>query len=103
MKVVIIGGGIAGLTFGILLKKRNIDVVINERSVGMPVRGHAFLMHNDGLAILKEMNPDKDVPLPGNKINSFSLRRAKRYGNKTHTAAFVVMYQKNRPDTLLIR
>lgn len=75
MKVVIIGGGIAGLTFGILLRKRNIDVVINERSVGMPIRGHAFLMHNDGLAILKEMSPDKGIPLPGNKINSFSLRR----------------------------
>ena len=75
MKVVIIGGGIAGLTFGILLRKRNIDVVINERSEGMPIRGHAFLMHNDGLAILKDMNPDKDAPLPGNKINSFSLRR----------------------------
>lgn len=75
MKVVIIGGGIAGLTFGILLRKRNIDVVINERSVGMPIRGHAFLMHNDGLAILKEMTPDKDIPLPGNKISSFSLRR----------------------------
>ncbi|MCD6013496.1 MAG: hypothetical protein K0Q79_3358 [Flavipsychrobacter sp.] len=75
MKVVIIGGGIAGLTMGILLRKKNVEVVVNERSVGMPVRGHAFLMHQDGLAILKELNPNADIPLPGKKISSFSLRR----------------------------
>lgn len=75
MKVVIIGGGIAGLTLGILLRRKNIEVVINERSVGMPIRGHAFLMHTDGLAILRELNPNLETPLPGKKINSFSLRR----------------------------
>lgn len=75
MKVVIIGGGIAGLTLGILLRKKNAEVVINERSVGMPVRGHAFLMHNDGLAILRELNRDNSALLPGKKIDTFSLRR----------------------------
>jgi len=39
MKVVIIGGGIAGLTLGILLRKKNIETVINERLENMPVRG----------------------------------------------------------------
>ncbi len=75
MKVVIIGGGIAGLTLGILLRKRNFEVVINERTVGMPVRGHAFLMHTDGLSILNELNNENSAPLPGRQIDSFSLRR----------------------------
>ena len=75
MKAVIIGGGIAGLTMGILLRKRNVEVVISERSVGMPIRGHAFLMHQDGLSILKSLDPEIYADLPGKRINSFSLRR----------------------------
>lgn len=75
MKVVIIGGGIAGLTIGNLLRQRNVDVVVNERSVGMPIRGHAFLMHSDGLSILKELSSHRNAVLPGKKITSFSLRR----------------------------
>lgn len=74
MKAVIIGGGIAGLTMGILLRKKNFDVVINERTEGMPIRGHAFLMHQDGLSILRELNT-VNAPLPGRRIDSFSLRR----------------------------
>jgi 2-polyprenyl-6-methoxyphenol hydroxylase-like FAD-dependent oxidoreductase/predicted DsbA family dithiol-disulfide isomerase len=75
MKVVIIGGGIAGLTLGIFLNKRNIDVVVNERSLGMPTRGHAFLMHTDGLSILNNIADEGNATLPGKKINAFSLRR----------------------------
>ena len=67
MKVVIIGGGIAGLTMGILLRRQNMEVVINERSVGIPVRGHAFLMHHDGLQILRELNPSENIELAGKK------------------------------------
>jgi 2-polyprenyl-6-methoxyphenol hydroxylase-like FAD-dependent oxidoreductase/predicted DsbA family dithiol-disulfide isomerase len=75
MKVVIIGGGIAGLTLGILLHKRNIDTVINERWVGMPTKGHAFLMHGDGLSILSELSGDSKCKLAGNFIKAYSLRR----------------------------
>lgn len=75
MKVVVIGGGIAGLTLGILLRRKNIDVVVNERSVGIPARGHAFLMHKDGLSILNEHNHDPKIQLPGQNITAFSLRR----------------------------
>lgn len=75
MKVVIIGGGIAGVTLGAFLNNRNIEVVINERSAGMPVKGHAFLMHNDGLAILKALNKGNEDGLPGNGVDTFSLCR----------------------------
>lgn len=75
MKVVIIGGGIAGLTLGILLRKQHYEVVVNERSNGKPSSGHAFLMHSDGLAILNELNCCSNVVLKRKKIHSFSLRR----------------------------
>ncbi len=75
MKVVIIGGGIAGLTLGIFLHQKNIEVVINERTVGIPLRGHAFLMHADGLSILNELNVINNSVLPGKMIKAYSLRR----------------------------
>ena len=74
MKVVIIGGGIAGLTIGIFLKQRNIEVVVNERAEEMPIHGHAFMMHTDGLGILKELNSEYKAELPGRLIRGYSLR-----------------------------
>lgn len=74
MKVVIIGGGIAGLTLGIFLRKNNIEVVINERLVNMPERGHAFLMHSDGLSKLKELSPDEQTTVPGKMVQDFILK-----------------------------
>ncbi|MCX6351975.1 MAG: DsbA family protein [Bacteroidetes bacterium] len=75
MKVVIIGGGIAGLTLGAFLHKKGMEVSINERTAGMPIRGHAFLMHADGIATLEALSPDKGSTLPGKTVNTFSLRR----------------------------
>lgn len=75
MKVVIIGGGIAGMTLGILLERHQIDVVVNERLVNTPERGHAFLMHKEGLSILKELNKDHVTNPLGKVVETFSLRR----------------------------
>src|ERR1051325_3508515 len=75
MKVVIIGGGIAGLTMGRFLLQREMDVVICERAVGAPVLGHAFLMHTDGLSTLKELGRGSKSFLPGRRVEAFSLKR----------------------------
>ncbi|MEX0929581.1 MAG: DsbA family protein [Balneolales bacterium] len=74
MKVVIIGAGIAGVTLGVLLNNKNTDVVICERFTGIPTKGHAFLMHSDGLSILKDLNKKDKTVLPGNIIDTFSLK-----------------------------
>lgn len=42
MKVVIIGGGIAGMTLAILLHKKGYQVIVNEREQEMPLLGNAF-------------------------------------------------------------
>ena len=75
MKVVIIGGGIAGLTLCRLMLQRKMDVVICERTIGSSLLGHAFLMHTDGLDILKEMQGDSNIQIPGQSVAAFSLKR----------------------------
>jgi len=89
MKVVILGGGIGGITTGILLHKNGFEVRICEKEDGIPNKGNAFLMHSEGLAIVEGLN-DKGIKiqLPGNKIDSFMLLRP----NDT-----IVKYQKLDP------
>jgi 2-polyprenyl-6-methoxyphenol hydroxylase-like FAD-dependent oxidoreductase/predicted DsbA family dithiol-disulfide isomerase len=36
---------------------------------------NAFLMHTDGLDILKEMQGDSNIPIPGQSVAAFSLKR----------------------------
>ncbi len=75
MKVVVIGGGIAGLSLGIFLNEKKIDFVICERFAELQTRGHAFLMHRDGIAPLKRLNYKCGVLLPARKVDEFILRR----------------------------
>jgi 2-polyprenyl-6-methoxyphenol hydroxylase-like FAD-dependent oxidoreductase/predicted DsbA family dithiol-disulfide isomerase len=57
MKHVIIGGGIAGTTLGIILQRKGFDVVVAERLKGRARIGHGFLVHTEALSILNEINP----------------------------------------------
>jgi len=97
MKVVIIGGGIAGLTLANFLIGDQFEVVVNERAIGSPGGGHAFLMHSDGLSVLQEIALRADQVseqsaeqkqaeplsdhmtsvnlLPGQLVEQFSLKR----------------------------
>lgn len=74
MKVVIIGGGIAGLCMGIYLKKYGLEAVVNERKGSLSGGGHAFLMHHEGISILNELQATTDV-LPGKLVDTFVFRR----------------------------
>lgn len=74
MKVVVLGGGIAGLCMGIYLQQNNIEVSVNERKVYAAVGGHAFLMHHDGIAVLKELMADQSSEIPGCVVDTFSYK-----------------------------
>jgi len=74
MKVVILGGGIAGLCMGIYLHQNNIEVTVNERKIHAAVGGHAFLMHHDGIAVLKELIGDRACEIPGKLIDNFIFK-----------------------------
>jgi 2-polyprenyl-6-methoxyphenol hydroxylase-like FAD-dependent oxidoreductase len=75
MKVVIIGGGIAGMTMGAFLQRRDVEVVICEKMADQGDKGHAFLMHSDALTILRELLTEGRAFLPGRAVNYFSQRR----------------------------
>ena len=79
MKIVIIGGGIAGLTLANFLQDDRFEVVVNERAIGAIGGGHAFLMHSDGLSVLQELASGLEMPvpayLPGQLVERFILRR----------------------------
>lgn len=74
MKVVVLGGGIAGLCMGIYLHQHNFEVSVNERQLFSAVGGHAFLMHHDGIAVLKELAASSGYDLPGKQVDMFMLR-----------------------------
>ncbi|RAJ33443.1 FAD-dependent oxidoreductase [Pedobacter cryoconitis] len=76
MKVVVLGGGIAGLCMGIYLHQHDIDVSVNERQIFSAVGGHAFLMHHDGITVLNELATESNCPLPGKPVHTFILRDA---------------------------
>ena len=74
MKVVVLGGGIAGLCMGIYLHQHGIDVSVNEKQIFTAVGGHAFLMHHDGITVLNELAADSNHHLPGKPVDTFVLR-----------------------------
>jgi len=74
MKVVILGGGIAGLCMGIYLHQHDIEVCVNERQVFTVVGGHAFLMHHDGITVLNELANKSKLHLPGRPVHTFMLK-----------------------------
>lgn len=75
MKVVILGGGIAGLCMGIYLQQKDIEVSVNERQVYSAVGGHAFLMHHEGVGILHEVAEGTECLIPGRLVDSFVFKQ----------------------------
>ena len=74
MKIVIIGGGVAGLAFGIMMTKKGHQVIINEKQHQIPTMGNAFMMHDDGLSVLKRILDNK-CDVPGSLVDTFILKR----------------------------
>ncbi len=75
MKIVILGGGIAGLAFSIIMKRKGHEVVINERFDSTPTMGNAFMLHGDGMKILSDILDNESIKVPGDLINTFILKR----------------------------
>jgi 2-polyprenyl-6-methoxyphenol hydroxylase-like FAD-dependent oxidoreductase len=76
MKIVILGGGIAGLSAANLLLKKGFEVSLHEREPGNQARGHAFLIHPAGFSIIQELaNAKSGVPIPGQVIQDVLISR----------------------------
>jgi 2-polyprenyl-6-methoxyphenol hydroxylase-like FAD-dependent oxidoreductase/predicted DsbA family dithiol-disulfide isomerase len=74
MKIAILGSGVAGLAFGIIMKQKGHQVYLYERSTQLPVVGNAFLMHHEGMQILRDLLETEDINI-GTTIKKFTLRR----------------------------
>jgi len=75
MKYVVIGGGIAGMAIGAYLQRKGKEVIVSEKQSVVSAHGHAFLLHDDALSILRELSLDHNRKMPGERISLFSLRR----------------------------
>ena len=75
MKFVVIGGGIAGLAIGAYLQRKGKEVIVSEKQPVPIAQGHAFLLHDDAVSILRELSLDHNRKMPGERISLFSLRR----------------------------
>lgn len=72
MKVVIIGGGIAGLTAAIALKKVSHKVVVRERFSINSKQGMAFMIHSDTLKNLQSLT-SAPLKIVKYKINDYLM------------------------------
>ena len=102
MKIVIVGGGIAGIAFGIIMKNKGHQIVINERFNEIPLGGNAFMMHEDGLTILKNILGE-DCIIPGSEIDTFILKRPDETElNNTKMEHWQCIKRKDLVNTLLM-
>ena len=72
-KIVVIGGGIAGLAFAIHMQQKGYTVVLNERGDQIPEGTNAFLMHNEGMQALRALL-GHEATIPGHAIHTISMR-----------------------------
>ncbi|MFM7709826.1 MAG: FAD-dependent oxidoreductase [Ferruginibacter sp.] len=72
-KIVVIGGGIAGLAFAIHMQQKGYSVVLNERGDQIPEGTNAFLMHHEGMQALRALL-GREANLPGHAIHTISMR-----------------------------
>lgn len=76
-KTVIIGGGVAGLSLAIALRKEGREVVVCEREERSHSNGHAFLIHPDAMRVLEGIvETDPYHLMPGRKIDQLFLKNS---------------------------
>ncbi len=75
MKVVIIGGGIAGLALAGFLRETGIRISIHERNSELASNGHAFMVHPEAMKFLCRIGSlDPGKSMPGQLIDAYVLR-----------------------------
>lgn len=76
-KTVIIGGGVAGLSLAIALRKMGREVIVCEREKRTHSNGHAFLIHPEAMRVLEDIiETDPYHLMPGRKIEQLYLKNS---------------------------
>ena len=76
-KVIIIGGGMAGLSLALFLKKAGITAVVYEAYPEFKNSGLAFTIAPNGMNVMKELGLAEEIIRGGNIISAYQLRNAK--------------------------
>jgi 2-polyprenyl-6-methoxyphenol hydroxylase-like FAD-dependent oxidoreductase/predicted DsbA family dithiol-disulfide isomerase len=100
-KIVVIGGGIAGLAFAIHMQQKGFSVVLNERGDQIPEGTNAFLMHDEGMQALRALL-GHEATLPGHAIHTISMRdQSGRVINETTTNPWQCIRRKSLVQFLM--
>jgi len=76
-KTVIIGGGVAGLSLAIALRKMGREVIVCEREPRNHSNGHAFLIHPEAMRVLEGIvETDPYHLMPGRGIDRLFLKNS---------------------------
>ncbi|WP_191967894.1 FAD-dependent monooxygenase [Rhizosphaericola mali] len=87
-KICIIGGGIAGLTMALVLKKLGISFQLFEKSEAPNTRGAGILLANNAMQIYKNLGIGKEILLKGNIISKIHLTDNKFHPNSIQDLAY---------------
>lgn len=69
----IVGGGIAGLTLSVALKRRGIKNTVFESAAELKPVGAGIIMANNAMQIFKKMGIDHEIASAGNRISSMNI------------------------------
>ncbi|MBB3131329.1 2-polyprenyl-6-methoxyphenol hydroxylase-like FAD-dependent oxidoreductase [Paenibacillus rhizosphaerae] len=72
-KVIIVGGGIAGLAMSLFLKRANIESVIYEQTTVYGKVGGHFVIHPSGIQVLKELGLGDALKKNSHQITDFKV------------------------------
>jgi 2-polyprenyl-6-methoxyphenol hydroxylase-like FAD-dependent oxidoreductase len=94
MKIVIIGGGIAGLTAAIALKRNKNQVVVREKNSIHKDSGMAFMLHSKTINDIHSLT-DTELDLTNFKINTFILKDSEQTRNSVKLTGWYAL-KRNR-------
>jgi len=72
-KVIIIGGGVAGLAMSLFLKKANIESVVYEQAKAFGKVGGHFVMHPSGIAMMELLGLGEELMNNSHALTDFAV------------------------------
>ena len=72
-KIIIIGGGIAGLAMALFLKKANIESVLYEQALAYGKVGGHFVIHPSGVQMLELLGLGEEIKKNSHQLVDFSV------------------------------
>jgi len=100
-KITIIGGGIAGLTLGNLLEKKNLDFQVFKKSVEKTQTDKGIMVSDKGISILKSIIPQENLSLVGNQITKYKAFDHKGRSLSKSTLENTYVFSRKKLITLL--